>query len=68
MKISRTVFELQSGHDFVTDRRTDRRTNDQGKNNMSTNPKGGNIINQSGITELNFAGLQSRVSELALTY
>ena len=27
-------FELQSGHDFVTDRRTD----DQGKNNMSPNP------------------------------
>ena len=36
MKISQTVFELQSGHDFVTDRRTD----DQGKNNMSPNPTG----------------------------
>ena len=34
------VFELQSGHDFVTDRRTD----DQGKNNMSPNPTGGDII------------------------
>ena len=37
MKISQTVFELQSGHDFVTDRRTD----DPGKNNMSPNPKEG---------------------------
>ena len=36
MKISQTVFELQSGHDFVTD--------DQGKNNMSPNPTGGDII------------------------
>ena len=26
MKISQTVLELQSGHDFVTDRRTDRQT------------------------------------------
>ena len=47
MKISQTVFELQSGHDFVTDRRTDRRTDrqtdDQGKNNMSPNPTGGDI-------------------------
>ena len=40
MKISRTVFELQSGHDFVTDGRTD----DQGKNNMSPNPTGGDIM------------------------
>ena len=32
MKISQMVFELQSGHDFVTD--------DQGKNN----PTGGDII------------------------
>ena len=43
MKISQTVFELQSGHDFVTDRRTDRRTDDQGKNNMSPNPTGGDM-------------------------
>ena len=41
MKISQTVFKLQSGHDFVTDRRTD----DQGKNNMSPNPTGGDIMN-----------------------
>ena len=48
MKIPQRVFELQSGHDFVTDRRTDRQTDrqrvrqtdDQGKNNMSPNPKG----------------------------
>ena len=26
MKIFQTVFELQSGHDFVTDGRTDRQT------------------------------------------
>ena len=44
MKISQMVFELQSGHGFVTDRRTDRRTDDQGKNNMSPNPTGGGII------------------------
>ena len=43
MKISQTVFELQSGHNFVTDRRMDRRTDDQGKNNMSPNPTGGDI-------------------------
>ena len=40
MKISQTVFELQSGHGFVTDKQTD----DQGKNNMSPNPTGGDII------------------------
>ena len=45
MKISQTVFELQSGHDFVTDRRTENgRTDDQGKNNMSPNPMGGDIM------------------------
>ena len=44
MKISRTVFQLQSGYDFVTDRQTDGRTDDQGKNNMSPNPTGGDII------------------------
>ena len=27
MKIPRTVFELQSGHDFVTDGRTEVQTN-----------------------------------------
>ena len=43
MKISQTVFELQSGHDFVTDRRTDGWT-DQGKNNISPNPTWGDII------------------------
>ena len=37
MKISWTVFKLQSGHDFVTDRQMD----SPGKNNMSPNPKGG---------------------------
>ena len=36
MKISQMVYELQSGHDFVT-----RRTDDPGKNNMSPNPKVG---------------------------
>ena len=42
MKIPQMVFELQSGHDFVTDRWTD----DQDKNNMSPNPTGGDIIIQ----------------------
>ena len=37
MKISWTVFKLQSRNDFVTDRQTD----DLGKNNMSPNPKVG---------------------------
>ena len=46
MKISQTVFELQSGHDFVTDRRTDRRTDEQSKNNMSPNPTGGDIMKE----------------------
>ena len=48
MKISQTVFALQSGHDFVTDGRTDRLTDDQGKNNMSPNPTwggGGDVMN-----------------------
>ena len=49
MKIPQTFFELQSGHDFVTDRQTggrmDRRTDDKGKNNMSPNPTWGDIIN-----------------------
>ena len=56
MKISWTVFKLQSGHVFVmdrqtdgrmnrrTNRRTDGRTDDLGKNNMSPNPKEGDII------------------------
>ena len=35
MKTSQMVFDLQSGHDFVTD--------GQGKNNMSPNPTGGDI-------------------------
>ena len=43
MKISRMVFELQSRHNFVTDRQTYGRTEDQGKNNMSPNPTGGDI-------------------------
>ena len=38
-EISQTVFEVQSGHDFVTDERTE----DPGKNNMFPNPKGGDI-------------------------
>ena len=42
MKIPQTVFELQSRHDFVTDRQTD----NQGKNNMSPNPTGGDIMTQ----------------------
>ena len=37
---SQTFFELQSGHDFVTDRWTDGHT---GQNNMSPNPTGGDI-------------------------
>ena len=36
MKISQTVFELQSGHDFVTE-------GGQGKNSMSPNPTGGDM-------------------------
>ena len=52
MKISQTVFELQSGHDFVTYRQTDGWTDDKGKNNMSPNPIGGDIINH------HFVGLQ----------
>ena len=40
MKISQMVLQLQSGHEFVTDRRTD----DQGKNKMSPNPTGGDTI------------------------
>ena len=36
-KYLKTVFELQRGHNFVTDRRTD----NPGKNNMSPNPKRG---------------------------
>ena len=43
MKITQTVLELDSGHDFVTDRQADRRTDDQGKNKMSPNPTGGDI-------------------------
>ena len=40
-KISRTVFKLQSGHDFVTDRQTDGWTDRRpGQINMSPNPKG----------------------------
>ena len=35
MKISWTVFKLQSGHEFVIDRQTDRWMDDPGKNNMS---------------------------------
>ena len=42
MKISQKVFELQNRHDFVTDGWTD----DQGKNNMSPNPTGGDIIHK----------------------
>ena len=44
MKISQMVLELQSGHDFVTDRQTD-----QDKNKMSPNPTGGDIIIAYGI-------------------
>ena len=42
MKISQTVLELQSRHYFVTE--TDRQTDDQGKNKMSPNPTGGDIM------------------------
>ena len=41
MKIPQAVFELQSGHDFVTDRLMDVRTDDQGKKKMSPNPMWG---------------------------
>lgn len=41
MKISQTVCKLWSVQDFVPDRWTDRRTVDQGKNNMSLDPEGG---------------------------
>ena len=40
MKIPLTVFKLQSGNDFVMNRQTD----DPGKNNMSPNPKRGDIF------------------------
>ena len=40
MKISQMVLELQSEHNFVTDRWTE----DQGKNSMSPNPTRGDII------------------------
>ena len=39
MKIFCMVFKLQRGHDFVTDRQPEGRTDDPGKNNMSPNPK-----------------------------
>ena len=48
MKISQTVFELQSGHDFVTDRWTEGGTDDQGKNNISPNTMRGRHNKASG--------------------
>ena len=44
MKISQTVLELQLERTRFCDRQTDRRTDDQGKNKMSPNPTGGDII------------------------
>ena len=41
MKITQTVLELQSGHDFVTDRQTNRRP---GQKQDAPNPTGGDII------------------------
>ena len=70
MKISQTVFELQSGHDFVTDRRTD----DQGKNNMSPNPSGGGgarwlsgRVSDSGARGPGFETYRRRVVSLSKT-
>ena len=39
MKISQTVFELQSGHDFVTDRQLDRRQTDGQTDGQMTRAK-----------------------------
>ena len=39
MSLVWTVFKLQSRHDFVKDRQTERRTADRDKNNMSPNPE-----------------------------
>ena len=59
MKISQTVFELQSGHDFVTYRRTD----DQGKNNTSPNPTGGGHNEHA---QLMFANLINSILKVGL--
>ena len=50
-------FQVTERTRFVTDRRTDRRTDRQtdgrpGKNNMSPNPSGGDIITQYTVTLL----------------
>ena len=39
-----SFFMLQRGHDFLTDRQTDRWTDDSGKNSMSPNPEAGRSV------------------------
>ena len=56
MKISQAVFELQSGNDFVTDRRMDRRT---GQKQYVSQPYGGRHKNTEARAQIRIADGQT---------